>query len=114
MTALAAPLATMENLQDQANQVAEILQTLANGRRLFVLCQLQELGEANVTTLAVKARLSQSALSQHLAKLRAEGLVTFRREGQTLWYRIADPRVEELLATLHRLFCAAPTPANPA
>ena len=106
--------APMESLQDQANQVADILQTLANGRRLFVLCQLQELGEANVTTLAAAARLSQSALSQHLAKLRAEGLVTFRREGQTLWYRIADPRVEELLATLHRLFCPAPTPAHPA
>ena len=74
--------------------------------------ELQELGEANVTTLAAAARLSQSALSQHLAKLRAEGLVAFRREGQTLWYRIADPRVEELLATLHRLFC--PAPANPA
>jgi ArsR family transcriptional regulator len=103
--------APMENLQDQANQVAEILQTLANGRRLVVLCQLQELGEANVTTLAAAARLSQSALSQHLAKLRAEGLVAFRREGQTLWYRIADPRVEELLATLHRLFCPAPTTA---
>ena len=106
--------ASMESLQDQANQVADILQTLANGRRLFVLCQLQELGEANVTTLAAAARLSQSALSQHLAKLRAEGLVTFRREGQTLWYRIADPRVEELLATLHRLFCPASTDANPA
>ena len=101
----------MESLQDQANQVAEILQILANGRRLFVLCQLQELGEANVTTLAAAARLSQSALSQHLAKLRAEGLVAFRREGQTLWYRIADPRVEELMATLHRLFCPAPTTA---
>ena len=104
--------APMEDLQDQANRVAEVLQTLANGRRLFVLCQLQALGEANVTTLAAAARLSQSALSQHLAKLRAEGLVTFRREGQTLWYRIADPRVEELLATLHRLFCS--TPASPA
>ena len=111
MNAPAPMLAPMENLQDQANQVAEILQTLANGRRLFVLCQLQELGEANVTTLAAAARLSQSALSQHLAKLRAEGLVAFRREGQTLWYRIADPRVVELLATLHRLFCPAPTAA---
>lgn len=112
MTASAALVDPMEDLQDQANQVAEILQTLANGRRLFVLCQLQELGEANVTTLAAAARLSQSALSQHLAKLRAEGLVTFRREGQTLWYRIADPRVEELLATLHRLFCTAPATEN--
>ena len=114
MTASATTLDPMESLQDQANEVAEILQTLANGRRLFVLCQLQELGEANVTTLAVAARLSQSALSQHLAKLRAEGLVAFRRDGQTLWYRIADPRVGELLATLHRLFCPAPTAANPA
>ena len=113
MTAITAALDPMENLQDQANQVADILQTLANGRRLFVLCQLQELGEANVTTLAATARLSQSALSQHLAKLRAEGLVTFRREGQTLWYRIADPRVEELLATLHRLFCPTTVVSNP-
>ena len=113
MNASVATLDAMEHLQDQANQVAEILQTLANGRRLFVLCLLQNLGEANVTTLAACARLSQSALSQHLAKLRAEGLVTFRREGQTLWYRIADPRVEELMATLHRLFCPAATPADP-
>ena len=109
MNAPVTKLDPMEDLQDQANQVAEILQTLANGRRLFVLCQLQALGEANVTTLAAAARLSQSALSQHLAKLRAEGLVAFRREGQTLWYRIADPRVEELMATLHRLFCPTPT-----
>ena len=112
MSAVAATLDPMESLQDQANEVADILQTLANGRRLFVLCQLQALGEANVTTLAAAARLSQSALSQHLAKLRAEGLVAFRREGQTLWYRIADPRVEELLATLHRLFCPTAAAVN--
>ena len=99
------------SLQDRANQVAEILQILGNGRRLFVLCKLQELGEANVTTLAAAAQVSQSALSQHLAKLRAEGLVDFRRESQTLWYRIADPRIGDLLETLHRLFCA-PTTAD--
>jgi len=49
--------------------------------------------------------LSQSALSQHLARMREEGLIVFRRESQSLWYRIADPRVEDLLATLHRLYC---------
>jgi ArsR family transcriptional regulator, virulence genes transcriptional regulator len=49
--------------------------------------------------------LSQSALSQHLAVLREEGLLAFRREAQTLWYRIADPRCEELLVTLHHLYC---------
>ena len=98
----------VEPLQDRANEVANILQNLANGRRLFVLCKLHELGEANVSTLAAAAQLSQSALSQHLAKLRAEGLVEFRRESQTLWYRIADPRIGRLLETLHQLFCAAP------
>ena len=106
---MTAPVA--EPLQDRANEVANILQNLANGRRLFVLCKLHELGEANVTALAAAAQLSQSALSQHLAKLRAEGLVEFRRESQTLWYRIADPRIGDLLETLRRLFCA-PTSAD--
>ena len=58
-----------------------------------------------MNALAEAVGLSQSALSQHLAKMREEGLVTFRRESQTLWYRIADPRIEQLFAALHRLFC---------
>jgi ArsR family transcriptional regulator len=93
-------------LEEKAGMVAGVLQSLANPNRLLVLCKLVENGEANVTTLVEASSLSQSALSQHLAKLRAEGLVTFRRDGQTLWYRIADPRVEDLLATLYRLYCA--------
>ena len=64
-----------------------------------------EEGEATVGDLADAIGLSQSALSQHLARMREEGIVTFRRDAQTLWYRIADPRVESLLATLHRLYC---------
>ena len=99
-----------EVMEARAAEVAGILRALANERRLMILCRLVECGEANVSTLAEAVGLSQSALSQHLAKMRAEGLVTFRRESQTLWYRIADPRVEELFATLHKLFCA---PANP-
>ena len=94
----------MENLQDQANQVAEVLQTLANGRRLFVLCQLQELGEANVTTLAAAARLSQSALSQHLAKLREQEIVSTRREAQTIYYRLDDPAAIRMLDTLCEIY----------
>ena len=58
-----------------------------------------------MNALAEAVGLSQSALSQHLAKMREEGLVAYRRESQTLWYRIADPRIEDLLATLHRLYC---------
>lgn len=93
------------SLQRRAAEVAGILNAVANERRLMVLCKLVEWGEANVTTLADAVGLSQSALSQHLAKLRDEGIVAFRRDAQTIWYRIADPRVEELFVTLHRLFC---------
>jgi ArsR family transcriptional regulator len=98
-------------LEKQAVEVADILRTLANERRLMILCKLMECGEDNVNALAEAVGLSQSALSQHLAKMREEGLVTFRRESQTLWYRIADPRIEQLFATLHRLFCR-PTKAK--
>ena len=89
----------------KASEVAKILQALANERRLMVLCKLVEFGEANVSSLADAVGLSQSALSQHLAKMWEEGVVTFRRESQTVWYRIADPRIEQLFATLHGLFC---------
>jgi ArsR family transcriptional regulator len=92
-------------LQAKAGKVANLLGALANDRRLLVLCKLVEVGEATVGTLAEEVGLSQSALSQHLARMRDEGIVTFRRDAQTLWYRIADPRVEALFATLHRLYC---------
>jgi ArsR family transcriptional regulator, virulence genes transcriptional regulator len=93
-------------LETRAAEVAGILRALANERRLMILCKLVEWGEANVNALAEAVGLSQSALSQHLAKMRAEGLVAYRRESQTLWYRIADERIEQLFATLHRLYCA--------
>ncbi len=89
----------------KADGVAALLKAMGNGRRLMVLCKLVEHGEMTVTDLAREVALSQSALSQHLAKMRDEGLVAFRREGQTLWYRIADPRTEALLATLYQLYC---------
>ncbi len=89
----------------RAAEAAGTLAAVANEKRLMVVCKLVEWGEANVTSLAEAVGLSQSALSQHLAKLREEGIVTFRRDSQTLWYRLADPRIEELLATMHRLYC---------
>jgi ArsR family transcriptional regulator len=93
------------DLKARAGQVADLLRAIANDRRLLILCRLVEGGEATVGQLAGDVALSQSALSQHLARMREEGLVTFRRDAQTLWYRIADARVERLLATLHRLYC---------
>jgi ArsR family transcriptional regulator len=93
------------DFEKNATEVADILRALANERRLMILCKLVEWGEANVTSLAEAVGLSQSALSQHLAKMRDEGIVAFRRESQTIWYRIADPRIEQLFATLYSLFC---------
>ena len=91
--------------EKKANEVADILRALANERRLMILCQLVEYGEATVGSLVDAVGISQSALSQHLAKMRDEGIVAFRRDAQTIWYRIADARIEQLFATLHRLFC---------
>lgn len=93
-------------LERQAKDVAALMRMFANEHRLLIVCKLVEYGEANVGTLAEEVGLSVSALSQHLSKLKAEGVVAARRDGQTMWYRIADRRVEELISTLHRLFCS--------
>lgn len=93
------------DFQRNATEVAGILSALANERRLMILCQLVECGEATVGSLVDAVGISQSALSQHLSKMRDEGIVAFRKESQTVWYRIADPRIEKLFATLHQLFC---------
>jgi ArsR family transcriptional regulator len=91
--------------EKKAHDVAQILKAIGNASRLMVLCKLAEHGERTVGELADDVGLSQSALSQHLAKMREEGLVAFRRESQTLWYRIAGADTEALLATLYRLYC---------
>ncbi|KGH11741.1 transcriptional regulator [Comamonas thiooxydans] len=92
-------------LQQGAAQAAAMLRTVGNEHRLLVLCLLIEHGEMTVGTLHEYVPLSQSALSQHLAKMREEGLVAFRREAQTLHYRIENPDVATLIATLKTIFC---------
>jgi ArsR family transcriptional regulator len=99
------PPMDLATFEANAEAVAALLKALGNQRRLMVMCKLAEQGEMTVSALAEEVGLGQSALSQHLAKMRAESLVTFRRESQTLWYRIADPRCEKLLATLYELYC---------
>ncbi|MFN4090437.1 MAG: ArsR/SmtB family transcription factor [Alphaproteobacteria bacterium] len=94
----------------KAAAVAGTLKALANPRRLAILCRLAESGEATVGSLAVAVGLSQSALSQHLARMRQEGIVAFRRDAQTLWYRIDDPRIAALMAELYRLYCGDAAP----
>lgn len=87
-----------------AAQAARLLRTLGNERRLMILCQLAD-GERSVGELQPLVGLSQSALSQHLAVLREEGAVATRREGQTIWYRVADPAAVKVLAALAEIFC---------
>ena len=95
----------MADMLANAAKASQFLQLLGNERRLLVLCLLVE-GERPVTWLAEQVGLSPSALSQHLARLRADGLVATRRDSQTIFYRLADARTERLLSVLHELFCA--------
>ena len=89
----------------QAGEAVGLLKAMANECRLLVLCHLSASGEVSVGELAARVGLSQSALSQHLAKLREERLVGTRKEAQTVFYRLCDPRAEQILALLHNLFC---------
>lgn len=101
------PTETIEALQEKAAEVSGTLRLLASDKRLLVLCRLALADEMSVTALGSEVGLSQSALSQHLAKLRAKGLVTTRREGQTLYYRIADERIGRLLQALYDIYCVS-------
>lgn len=94
----------IQRLRAKAGKAAGILKLLANERRLLILCELAG-GEASVGALAAAVDLSQSALSQHLAKMREEKLVATRREAQTVFYRIGDARVARLLSALKDTFC---------
>jgi DNA-binding transcriptional ArsR family regulator len=101
----AADAADLKKLAKQAGDAAQLLKLLGNEKRLLVLCYLAARGEMTVGELVDVVELSQSALSQHLGKLRADGLVTFRRDSQTLHYRVADKRALRLLQVLKEIYC---------
>jgi ArsR family transcriptional regulator len=95
----------IEELTRNAQDAAGLLRSLANARRLEVLCALRG-GELSVGRLSERVKLSQSALSQHLARLRSDRIVAARRQGQSVFYSIADPAaltVVEALAAVMRL-----------
>lgn len=89
----------------EAGEAVGLLKAMANECRLLVLCHLSASSELSVGQLAERVGLSQSALSQHLSRLREEGLVATRKEAQTVFYRLCDPKAEQVLALLHDLFC---------
>ena len=102
-SAAAAP----SDLEASAHAAARLLKLLASEQRLLLLCRLIE-GEASVGELAGHAKLAHAATSQHLGKMRAEGLVATRRDAQTIYYRLADPAAVRVLDTLCDIYRRAP------
>lgn len=92
-------------LQKSASRATSLLKAMSNPSRLLILCQLAE-GEKAVGELERLVGLSQSGLSQHLAVLRQKGIVTTRREAQSIYYSLASAEAEAVMATLYRVFCA--------
>jgi DNA-binding transcriptional ArsR family regulator len=94
----------IKDFEDNAIAASGLLKMMGNERRLMILCQLGR-GEKSVGELEGLIGLKQSALSQHLAKLRAQKLVKTRRESQTIFYSLASNEVEQIIATLYGLYC---------
>lgn len=97
--------ATIDRLEEKAAEAAALLKLLANETRLLILCRLAAEREMSVGRIADAVALGQSALSQHLARMREEGLVATRREAQTVYYRIADKNVARVLKVLKDIYC---------
>lgn len=94
----------MEKMQESAKTATDLLKLLGHPDRLMVLCQLKG-GEQSVSQLASNLDIKQSPLSQHLARMRHEGVVTTRRDAQTMYYSIQGEEVEKLVTVLYELFC---------
>jgi DNA-binding transcriptional ArsR family regulator len=92
-------------LERKAAEAAALLKLLANEHRLLILCRLVAEREMSVGAIAEAVDLGQSALSQHLARMRDEGLVATRRDAQTVFYRIADDNVSRVLTVLKDIYC---------
>jgi len=91
-------------MQQNATEAVTLLKSLANESRLMIMCVLTE-GELSVGQLNQRIKLSQSALSQHLAVLREQGLVNTRRESQTIYYRLTDSPAMNVIGLLHEVYC---------
>ena len=94
----------MDSMMEQVRDAAGFLKALAHEGRLMMLCHLVS-GEKTVTEFETLLSMRQPAVSQQLMRLRSDGLVTARREGKAIYYAIADPRVAQVVSTLHEMFC---------
>ncbi len=94
-------------MESRAEEAARLLSALGQTKRLMVLCRLVD-KEMSVGALAESVGLGQSALSQHLARLRDLGIVATRREAQTIYYRLASDNARRLIGLLYEIYCAPP------
>mgnify|MGYP000072133400 CR=1 FL=1 len=94
-----------QELKAHAREAAQLLKALANESRLMILCSLAQ-QELNVSQLNERLDLSQSALSQHLAWLRREGLVQTRRDAQTIFYSLQGSKAKQVIDVLQSIYCA--------
>ncbi|MBE0532735.1 MAG: helix-turn-helix transcriptional regulator [Rhodospirillales bacterium] len=94
----------LETLEQNALRASTLLKAMSNQHRLMILCQLAS-GEKRVGELEEIIGLSQSALSQHLARLRRDNLVRTRREAQTIFYSLVEPEARSVIETLYGLYC---------
>jgi DNA-binding transcriptional ArsR family regulator len=102
---------TPELVHAHAGDAVRLLKALGNEQRLMILCQLVD-GPLSVGELNQRIDLSQSALSQHLARLRAQGLVATRREAQTIFYSLPDGPVIRVMALLQEIYCSTDAAAT--
>lgn len=93
------------DLSEQAEAAAAFLKAMSHEGRLMILCHLSD-GERSVTELEQKLGSRQAAVSQQLARLRLEGMVSTRRDGKTIYYSISDERVRRIIALVYDMFCA--------
>lgn len=92
-------------MRDAANDASEFLRALSNHHRLLILCQLID-GEKSVGQLAEFLGVRDSTTSQHLALLRRDRIITGRRDGQTVWYRISSQPARDIVQVLYGVYCA--------
>ena len=93
------------DMMDRATEAAAFMKALAHEGRMMILCHLSD-GEKTVSELEQLLGQRQAAVSQQLARLRAEGLVSSRRDGKARRYSVSDPRAAEVVGLMYRLFCA--------
>ena len=98
------PDTAMQSMQKNTAKAAALLKLIAHPHRLMILCLLLE-SEKNVTELVEAIGINQTAVSNHLAKLRSEGVVEYTRYHRVLQYRITSPEIEAIISTLHEIYC---------